>query len=155
MKKCLNIYLWKIRLCLFEKIVNDTNIEKYMLNVKNLIKISDLDMLSPSHLISGSPSYILPVYDYTNVKIPPFKRWKQIQQIFQQSWKDWSRDYLQSLQVRYKWKDVQANLCVNDIVLISNETLPPAMWPLGRIIKVITGSDNLVRALAASRSIIS
>ena len=37
------------------------------------------------------------------------------------------------------------NIEVNDIVLVSDETLPPSQCPLGRIIKTFKGPDDLTR----------
>ena len=62
-------------------------------------------------------------------------------------WKRWSCDYLQSLQARQKWKLTKRDIIVNDIVLITDETMPPAKWPLARVVKVYKGSDNLTRVV--------
>ena len=37
------------------------------------------------------------------------------------------------------------DIVVNDIILITDETMQPAEWPLARVLKVYTGSDNLTR----------
>ena len=75
------------------------------LNSRPLVPLSDdlLDnlFLSPSLLLTQAESYILPEPDYTNEKIPPLQRYKQVQQILQDWWRLWSRAYLQTLQPRH------------------------------------------------------
>ena len=60
-------------------------------------------------------------------------------------WQRWRKEYLQSLQSRGKWNRIQPNLQIGDLVLIASEQTVPCQWPLGRIIKVFPGSDELVR----------
>ena len=74
-------------------------------------------------------------------------RYKQIQKMLQEWWKSWSKEYLQSLKKRHKWRKVQRNLLVDDIVLLSNETLPPSKWPLGRVVKIYDSPDELTRTV--------
>ena len=108
---------------------------------------SDNNFLSPSLLLTQSQSYILPEPNYLNQKIPPVQRYKLIQQMLQDWWRCWSGEYLQSLQERHKWVQKQKNVEVGDVVLISDETMPPSKWPLAKIIKVYKGPDGLVRVV--------
>ena len=75
------------------------------------------------------------------------ERYKQIQIILQEWWESWSREYLQSLQERHKWRQSKRDLLIDDVVLVSNETLPPLKWPLGRVVKVYDGPDELTRTV--------
>ena len=36
---------------------------------------------------------------------------------------------------------------VDDIALVWNDTLPPSKWPLGRVVKIYDGCDELTRAV--------
>ena len=45
------------------------------------------------------------------------------------------------LKCKKETHDVQ----VDDIVLISDETMPPSKWPLARVIKTYQGEDGLTR----------
>ena len=67
--------------------------------------------------------------------------------MIQDWWKQWSREYLQSLQSRQKWDCKKENVSVGDVVLISDETMPPAKWPLAKVVKVYHGPDGLVRVV--------
>ena len=108
---------------------------------------TDNQFLTPSMLLNQSNSYIIPEPDYTNSKIPPVQRYKQIQQMLQDWWKKWSLEYLQTLQERHKWKSAKRELSIDDIVLIIDEIMPPAKWPLARVVKLYRGLDNLVRVV--------
>lgn len=38
-------------------------------------------------------------------------------------------------------------MCINDLVLVSDETSPRGQWPLGRVVEVHPGKDGLVRSV--------
>jgi len=67
--------------------------------------------------------------------------------MYEQFWRIWSRDYLHTLQQRYKWRKKMANLKVNDLVLVRNDLLPPTKWELGRVIKLYPDSQGFVRVV--------
>ncbi|GFY25750.1 integrase catalytic domain-containing protein [Trichonephila clavipes] len=60
-------------------------------------------------------------------------RWTLIQQMKQEFWKRWSRDYLHHLQNRPKWITPRADLKIGDLVVIHDPQAPPLQWKLGRI----------------------
>ena len=66
-------------------------------------------------------------------------------------WRCWSAEYLQSLQERHKWTKEQKNIETGDVVLISDETMPPSKWPLAKVIRVFKGPDGLVRVVDLRR----
>ena len=106
---------------------------------------SDHQFLCPSLLLTQSNSYIVPEPNYLNQSIPLNQRYKLIQAMLQDWWRAWSHEYLQSLQVRNKWTEKLKNIEVDDIVLVTDETMPSSKWPLGRIIKIFKGPDDLTR----------
>ena len=67
--------------------------------------------------------------------------------MLQNWWKAWSGEYLQTLHERSKWTEESKNIKVCDIVLISDETLPPSKWPIGRILQTFPGPDDLTRVI--------
>ncbi len=73
------------------------------------------------------------------------KRWNLVERINADSWVQWRTRYLQSMQARNKWQTPSRNFCVDDIVVVKDDTLVQLTWPLGRIVKLYPGSDNLVR----------
>lgn len=59
----------------------------------------------------------------------------------------WKNEYLQSLQVRRKWKDTQDNIQVGDVVLIKDRDAHRNHWPTGLVERVFPSKDGLVRKL--------
>ena len=112
--------------------------------------------LTPSILLTQSDSYIVPQPNYLDITITPLERHKRVRQMFQDFWRQWSLEYLQTLQEKYKWNTTQSEIKKDDLVFITDESMPPARWPLARVLKVFTGSDGLVRvaSLRTSTSII-
>ena len=123
-------------------------IEAY-LNSRPLVPLSDdpsdISTLTPAHFLIGRPLLSLPEESFSGVNPGVLKRWQLLNQLKESLWVSWKREYLQSLQVRGKWNQVQDNLRVGDLVIITSEQTPPAQWSLGRVLKVFPGSDNLVR----------
>ncbi len=71
-----------------------------------------------------------------------------MQKLQQQLSEGWSGHYLQSLQSRSKWRNRKENVRVGQIVYIKDITLSNGLkWPLGKIIKVYAGRDNLIRTV--------
>ena len=76
------------------------------------------------------------------------KKWNHCQSLVKHFWTRWSREYLNNLQARTKWQTEQPNLQPEDIVILRPEKSHfSGHWPLGRIIQVFPGQDNLVRVV--------
>ena len=85
---------------------------------------------------------------FSNTDVYCKRRWRQIQYLVQQFWVRWSREYLQTLQVRQKWLTKKSNLKVRYIVLICDRNLPRGKWALGRVIETFPDKhDNVRQAL--------
>jgi len=105
----------------------------------------DLDCLTPGHFLIGQPLLAVPprsdpasVRDMSN-------RWKLLDQCHQAFWRRWSSEYLTTLQERSKWTSDTPNLNVNDMVIVIDNQSPPLSWRLGRVIKLLPGTDGRVR----------
>ncbi|XP_063985392.1 uncharacterized protein LOC135166762 [Diachasmimorpha longicaudata] len=105
----------------------------------------DLQALTPGHFLIGEPLQLLPEPSQLNTNINKITRWNLVTQKIQQFWSRWSRECLQRYHSIYKWNQQQRNIKVGDIVLMINDDLPPARWPLARVIAVRPGPDGLVR----------
>ena len=104
---------------------------------------SDLVPLTPGHFLRGAPLIAPPEPPCENISL--VNRWKKLKGlyfIFSQRWKD---EYLSELHKRYKWKNPQQNLKINDLVIIKDDLLPPTEWRLGRVVSLCSGSDQNVR----------
>lgn len=102
--------------------------------------------LTPGHFLTGSPTMSLPLSDYNNVNnIDLRRRWQLTEHMFHQYWKNWSNEYLTTLQSRSKWNKPTTNIKQGDIVLVKDNNLPPAKWALGRVLETHPGADGYVR----------
>ncbi|KAH8285945.1 hypothetical protein KR054_002944, partial [Drosophila jambulina] len=60
-------------------------------------------------------------------------RWKLIQKMKRDFWIKWKKDYLHTLQQRYKWKKNVPNKDKGQVVLVKDENCHPSRWPLGKV----------------------
>ncbi|XP_063979062.1 uncharacterized protein LOC135163514 [Diachasmimorpha longicaudata] len=105
----------------------------------------DLQALTPRHFLIEEPLQLLPEPSQLNTNINKITRWNLVTQKIQQFWSRWSRECLQRYHSIYKWNQQQRNIKVGDMVLMINDDLPPAHWPVARVIAVRPGADGLVR----------
>ncbi|GFY43991.1 DUF5641 domain-containing protein [Trichonephila inaurata madagascariensis] len=56
-------------------------------------------------------------------------------------------DYLSALQNRFKWEYPNNNFKIGDIVIVKDDNVPPAIWPLGKVIESHPANDDVVREI--------
>lgn len=121
-----------------------------IMNSRPLCKLSndpsDLSPLTPGHFLIGCPLTSIIENDISSIPDNRLSSWSKCVQIKQHFWKRWMLEYLHTLQTRSKWTTKEANLRVNDMVLLMDNSFPPLHWPIARVVDVITGSDGMVRA---------
>lgn len=127
-------------LCQIESILNSRPLYANIANDNE-----GYDVLTPAHFLIQTKSIVLPAMSEDDKSID--KRWQLIQKIMQTFWKKFQDEYIHGLQQRKKWKDKSENFKEGDIVLIKSEDLPASHWPMGKIIAVHPGADNLVRVV--------
>lgn len=108
---------------------------------------NDLNPLTPAHFLIGRNLTTLPDEDVTDIPINRLSKYKLLQSIVQSFWKRWSREYLHTLQQRSRWNKQNNNVKIGDLALIIEENLPPMSWRLGRIVKLHSGDDKIVRVV--------
>jgi len=118
-----------------------------VLNSRPLCPLSNnadsLQVLTP-----GRTSLLaLPDYNLIDLSSNHLSRWSHVQQMVQQLWKCWFHDYLHQLQQRTKWKDIQPNATIGDIVLLKEDNLPALVWKRAVISDIHTGRDRLARVV--------
>lgn len=123
-----------------------------VLNSRPLTPISqnpeDLTVLTPSHFLIGGSLYSVPESDFTNTPDNRLSKWQHIQKIKRDFWNRWRKEYLNELNQRSKWKlRGQNNIQIDTLVLIKEDNSPPLCWPLGRVVEIHSGSDNIVRVV--------
>ena len=77
------------------------------------------------------------------------KRWRVVQNLADQFWSRWRKEYLGTLQSRQKWAKENKNSNIGDIVLIKDSDLFGARnnWPLARIGVVYPDDNGLVKSV--------
>lgn len=103
------------------------------------------NILTPAHFLLTTKAIVLPTTGEDENTID--KRWQTIQKIMNSFWKKFQLEYIHGLQQRNKWQKQTENMKEGDIVLIKNEDLPPTYWPMGKVIEIHRGPDNLVRVV--------
>ena len=101
--------------------------------------------LTPGHFLLLKPPTAYPEYPGLPEEPSKVKKWHLCQSLVQHFWDRWSREYLQSLQARTKWKQPTPNLQVGDVVIIKEDRTFACHWPLARVIQTYPGQDGLVR----------
>lgn len=121
-----------------------------VLNSRPLCALSsdpnEFEVLTPAHFLVGRSLLDAPEYDLTNLPIHRLTRWQAIQQIAQQFWRLWRKEFLHTLQTRQKWFKGCRELKVGDLVLIHSDA-PPLQWLVGRVTKLHPGPDNVTRVV--------
>lgn len=108
---------------------------------------NDVLPLTPAHFLIGRPLLTTPEPNLIELPESKVTRYQKLQQIHQQFWHRWSREYLLELQRRSKWCQQQRNIQPGTMVLLHDDNAPPLQWKLGRVEEVIFGSDNVVRVV--------
>ena len=107
----------------------------------------DCEPLTPNHLLLQRAVCNLPPGSFVKEDIFVRKKWRQVQILADHFWKRWLKEYIPALQERQKWQRPRRNAEVGDLVLLVDESLPRGRWRMGRIIKVVSGRDGLVRTV--------
>ncbi|XP_065093593.1 uncharacterized protein LOC135714204 [Ochlerotatus camptorhynchus] len=109
---------------------------------------SDLEVLTPGHFLIGSNMQAVPEVDLRGVPDNRLQLYEQTQKHLQNIWARWYPEYLQQLQSRAtKGCKPPVTVEVGRIVVIKEDNVPPAYWPLGKIIKLHPGKDGVVRVV--------
>eukprot|EP00112_Aurelia_sp_Birch-Aquarium-sp1_P017104 Seg3945.1 transcript_id=Seg3945.1/GoldUCD/mRNA.D3Y31 product="hypothetical protein" protein_id=Seg3945.1/GoldUCD/D3Y31 len=106
-----------------------------------------MNVLTPNHLLLLRQNSCFPPGTFIKADSYGKRIWRQVQHLADVFWKRWMKEYLPNLQIRQKWNKECRNFKKDDIILVMDETMPRGAWPLGRILKVKTGRDGLVRTV--------
>ncbi|XP_039315534.1 uncharacterized protein LOC120360046 [Solenopsis invicta] len=101
--------------------------------------------LTPAHFLIGRTFISAPDPSLAHIKETRLSNWQRIQQLQQNFWERWNKEYISELQQRTKWKTPFPPLEINTLVLLKEDNLPPAKWRLGRVTEVHVGSDGIAR----------
>ena len=108
--------------------------------------VDDLEALTPNHFVIGRGTVNLPPGVFVNREISSHIHCRQAQVVADHNWNRWLREYLPCLITRKKWLQPTANINIGDLVLVFDYAVPRGCWPLGIIVNVFPGHDNIVRS---------
>ena len=121
-----------------------------IVNSRPLTKLSDdvndMSPLTPNHLLMlrSGPTPVPGIFSQSDMYR---NKWRYVQHLSNQFWSRWLREYLPELQKRHKWHNKERNVQVGDLVLVVGENMPRRLWPLGLVVQIKHGRDNLVRSV--------
>lgn len=122
-----------------------------VLNSRPLIPLTndplDLNYLTPSRAFSGKKNVQPIVRNFDKIPINKISQQRLIDKIHQDFWVAWRKEYLGTLQNRYKWNTKEENLQIGDFVIIKEDNVPPNKWVTARVIETYPGKDDLVRTV--------
>ncbi|XP_045502155.1 uncharacterized protein LOC123699276 [Colias croceus] len=103
--------------------------------------------LTPGHFLIGEPVINISDRNYDDCNVNKLERWNVIQKMVNNFWRRWSKEYLVTLNQRYKWNSKLEEPNINDICIIRDDNVPPSKWILGKIVNKHIGSDNITRVV--------
>ena len=122
------------------------------LNSQSLIPIpSDedgIEALTPGHFLVGRPLEAFPDPPSSFRSLSTLRRWNLCQALTRHFWKRWSSEYFVTLRKFTKWHSSSRNVKIGDVVLIKEDGMVPTKWPLGRIVGIYPGKDDIVRVVS-------
>ena len=111
-----------------------------------------LNILTPAHFLIGTPLLAPPQPYDADANLDHATHWQLVNRMRDHFLARWSREYLNTLQQRWKWSRPRDNLTVGEVVMIIDPSLlrGHGRWPLGRVVAVHPGQDHRVRVITAT-----
>lgn len=134
-------------LCEIEDIINMRPLTYICLD-----KDSD-EVITPKHFLNpffrSAPA---PPGDFKNDDLLSRKQWRQVQELANQFWLKWVKEYLPMITRTTKWHMKAEPLQVGDIVVICDGSSPRNRWEKAMIVNVKKSSDGQVRSATVNTS---
>lgn len=107
--------------------------------------VDEYEALTPGHFLVFRALNTLPEPTTLDIPMNRLSQYQYLCRLTSEFWKLWSKEYVQSLQIRKKWQTIEPNLRKNQIVLVTEDIETPTQWALGKIVNAIQGKDGLIR----------
>lgn len=107
--------------------------------------VSDPDPVTPNLLLMGRLDASLPQDMYRDSELLSNRRWRH--SLADHFWTQYIKYYLPTLQLRQKWLTDNPNLAISTVVMVIDPQLPQALWPIGRIQRLLPSPDGKVRVV--------
>ncbi|XP_074653624.1 uncharacterized protein LOC141907780 [Tubulanus polymorphus] len=153
--RCIRSIRKILNVTLRQQILNDEGLRTFIceaeaiMNSRPLTPVSDdpndLHALTPNHLLLLRSGPGLPPGKFEKTDQYCRRSWRHVQYLADQFWIRYAREYLPMLQERQKWCKKRRNIKIGDLVLVVDDRVHRSEWPLGRIIAILPGTDDIVR----------
>ncbi|XP_039453257.1 uncharacterized protein LOC120432183 [Culex pipiens pallens] len=107
----------------------------------------ELDVLTPGHFLTGTSLLAIPDPDYSDIPTNRLQHYQQLQQLVQQHWKRWRREYISQLHNQNQKFPQAIQLKAGQMVVLKEDNKAAIEWPLARIVEVYPGPDGVVRVV--------
>ena len=101
--------------------------------------------ITAGHFLLLKPPAAYPEYPRLPEDPCLLRKWNMCRSMIQHFWDRWSREYLQTLQAKSKWRTIQPNLQAGDVVVLKEDKTFSCHWPLAKVLQTYPGKDGLVR----------
>lgn len=102
------------------------------------------EAVTPFHFILGASSITPWAASLSDADLSRRCDWRKTLRLADNFWSRWFKEYLPTLHAR-GFRRSYWNISVGDVVFVADSNLPRGSWPLGRVVKVIMGTDGMVR----------
>ena len=121
-----------------------------LLNGRPLARVVEnatIKILTPNHFLMGNLGGAV-----TTDKLSPTKRWKTISKLQDEFWKIFQNNYIHELKRLRKWKLVNDEVRLGQIVLEATSNLGTGCWRLAKVIELIPSIDGIIRKVRVRNS---
>ena len=118
------------------------------MTVGTINDVNSLMPLSPINILTMKSNVVLPPPgEFPRQELYLKKRWRRVQHIANEFWSRWRKEYLQDLQNRKKWRNVERNFKVGDIVILKDHTMMDIRnkFPMCKVVNVFNDGSGNVR----------
>ena len=104
-----------------------------------------MEPITPNYFLLGRPSPNFPPGILLDKSVTISSSWNQAQQISDQFWSRFLKEYMPTLLKPGKWSTPTPNLQPGDLVWVLKDFTPRGFWPIARVDKVFPGADGVVQ----------
>jgi len=139
---CLDEESFRTLMCEVEAIINS----RPLMTVSD--EPDDLAPLTPNHILTSKSTVVLPPPgNFQKNDVYMRRHWRRVQYLANLVWSRWKKGYLVLMQKRSKWRHLQRNLVVGDVVMLRDENAPRNVWSLALVEQAEPDGQGLVRSV--------
>ncbi|XP_054597204.2 uncharacterized protein [Nothobranchius furzeri] len=145
-----------LRVCVSSQPIHEEVLLTVLLEVESILNstplgyvstdIADVDPVTPNSLLMGRPDGSLPQVVYPKSENLSRRRWQHSQNLADQFWVRFIKEYLPNLQTRLKWQSSSPELLKETVVMLVDPQMPRALWPVGYVVKTHRSEDGCIRS---------